>query len=88
MAQTALFAIGIDAVYATDGRIGGVQGLVIDQRDHHVTHVLLQGGHLWGRKVVVIPGGFVGGIEDGIRLSITKSEVQDLPRVDLDLRDG
>ena len=33
-------------VHATDGDIGLVEGLVIDQRNHHVTHVLLQEGHL------------------------------------------
>ena len=44
-----------DAVHATDGDIGRVQGLVIDPRSHHVTHVLLQEGHLWGRKEVSIP---------------------------------
>ena len=42
-------------VHATDGAIGRVQGLVIDPRDHHVTHVLLQEGHLRGRKDVAIP---------------------------------
>ncbi len=36
-------------VHATDGIIGRVQGLVIDPNDHHVTHVLLEEGHLWGR---------------------------------------
>ncbi|MDQ2895429.1 MAG: universal stress protein, partial [Actinomycetota bacterium] len=30
-----------DSVYATDGPIGRVQGLVIDPADHQVTHVLL-----------------------------------------------
>jgi sporulation protein YlmC with PRC-barrel domain len=42
-------------VQATDGEIGKVQGLVIDPRNHHVTHVLLEEGHLWGRKEVAIP---------------------------------
>jgi hypothetical protein len=37
-------------VHATDGPIGQVQGLVIDPSDHHVTHVLLDEGHLWGKK--------------------------------------
>lgn len=37
-----------EQVHATDGNIGRVQGLVIDPNDHHVTHVLLQEGHLWG----------------------------------------
>lgn len=71
-------------VHATDGDIGRVQGLVIDPADHHVTHVLLQEGHLWGRKEVAIPISAVTGVEGGIHLSITKQEVQDLPSVDID----
>jgi sporulation protein YlmC with PRC-barrel domain len=70
-------------VHATDGDIGRVQGLVIDPGDHHVTHVLLQEGHLWGRKEVSIPISAVTGVDDGIRLNITKQEVQDLPAVDI-----
>src|SRR5260370_27402150 len=65
-------------VHATDGEIGQVQGLVIDRRNHHVTHVLLQEGHLWGRKEVAIPIGAVTGVADGIRLNITKHQAQDL----------
>lgn len=37
-------------VHATDGEIGRVHGLVIDPSNHHVSHVLLAEGHLWGRK--------------------------------------
>jgi sporulation protein YlmC with PRC-barrel domain len=72
-------------VHATDGNIGRVQGLVIDPRDHHVTHVLLQEGHLWGRKEVAIPISAVSRVDnDGIQLSIAKAGVQDLPPVDID----
>jgi sporulation protein YlmC with PRC-barrel domain len=71
-------------VHATDGDIGRVEGLVIDPRNHHVTHVLLQEGHLWGRKEVAIPISAVTGVEDGIRLNITKHQVKDLPAVDID----
>jgi len=70
-------------VHATDGEIGRVQGLVINPRDHRVTHVLLQEGHLWGRKQVAIPIRDVTGVDDGIRLTITKQAVGDLPPVDL-----
>jgi sporulation protein YlmC with PRC-barrel domain len=74
-----------DHVHATDGNIGKVQGLVIDPRSHHVTHVLLQEGHLWGRKEVAIPISAVSSVEDdGIKLSIAKHQVQDLPPVDID----
>ena len=37
-------------VLATDGAIGHVQGLVVRPDTGHVTHVLLQEGHLWGKK--------------------------------------
>ena len=75
-------------VHATDGHIGKVQGLVIDPDSHHVTHVLLQEGHLWGRKEVAIPIGAVTSVDDGIRLNITKQQVQDLPPVDIHQPNG
>lgn len=73
-----------EPVHARDGDIGRVQGLVIDSRDHHVTHVLLQEGHLWGRKDVAIPIGAVIAVDDGVRLTLTKQEVEDLPSVAVD----
>ena len=69
-------------VRATDGDIGHVQGLVIDPGSRHVSHVLLQEGHLWGRKEVAIPISAVASTADGIQLKITKQEVEDLPPVD------
>ena len=74
-------------VHCTDGDIGQVQGLVVNP-DRHVTHVLLQEGHLWGRKDVAIPIGAVIGVDDGVRLNITKEEVKDLPPVDVDHPDA
>jgi sporulation protein YlmC with PRC-barrel domain len=71
-------------VQATDGEIGRVRGLVVDPKDHHVTHVILDEGHLWGRKQVAIPIGSVTEVTDGISLSLTKDEVRDLSPVDLD----
>ncbi len=73
-----------ERVHATDGEIGHVEGLVIHPGNHHVTHVLLQEGHLWGRKDVAIPISAVTSVDDGIRLNITKQQVQDLPQVDID----
>jgi sporulation protein YlmC with PRC-barrel domain len=68
-------------VQATDGDIGRVQGLVIDLGSRHVTHFLLQEGHLWGKKEVAIPISAVTSTRDGIQLKISKQEVQDLPPV-------
>ncbi len=78
-----------ERVHASDGDIGRVQGLVIDAHDRHVTHVLLQEGHLWGRKEVAIPIGAVTGVDDnGIGLKLTKEEVADLPPVEIDRPTG
>jgi sporulation protein YlmC with PRC-barrel domain len=73
-----------DHVIATDGAIGSVQGLVIDPWNHHVTHVLLQEGHVLGSKEVAIPISAVSGIDDGIRLRMSRDEVRNLPPVDID----
>ena len=72
-------------VCATDGDIGQVQGLVVDPGGHQVTHVLLQQGHMRGRKEVAIPIGAVTKIGTLlIHLSLTRRQVKDLPPVDID----
>ncbi|HVB46434.1 MAG TPA: PRC-barrel domain-containing protein [Streptosporangiaceae bacterium] len=73
-----------EPVYATDGAIGRVHGLVIEPASHHVSHVLLAEGHLWGRKEVAIPVSVITDVEEGIKLRISKQEVADLPPVDID----
>ena len=66
-------------VHALDGEIGQVEGFLVDPGDHRVTHVLLQEGHFWGRKEVAIPMSAVTGVENGIRLNMTKKQIEDLP---------
>jgi sporulation protein YlmC with PRC-barrel domain len=73
-----------DCVHATDGEIGMVKGLVIERRTHHVTHVLLQEGHVWDRKEVAIPVHAVIGLEGRIQLKIPKAAMQSLPPVDIE----
>jgi sporulation protein YlmC with PRC-barrel domain len=75
-------------VYATDGEIGRVEGLVIDPGNHHVSHVLLQQGHLFGRRQVAIPIGAVTGVVDSVQLNITKQQVENLPTVNTDHPSG
>jgi sporulation protein YlmC with PRC-barrel domain len=70
-----------DQVHAVDGEIGQVQGFLVNPGDDRVTHVLLQEGHLWGRKKVAIPISAVTGVDAGIRLSLTKEQVGELPTV-------
>jgi sporulation protein YlmC with PRC-barrel domain len=71
-------------VHASDGHIGQVDGLVLDPDSHRVTHVVLQEGHLWGRKDVAIPISAVTRVADRIEVSLSKQQVQDLPPVDID----
>ena len=70
-----------ETVHASDGEIGKVEGFVVDSSQGHVTHVLLQEGHLWGRKEVAIPIGKVENIDQGITVSLTKHEIESLPAV-------
>ena len=67
-----------EPVHAVDGEIGHVQGCLVDA-DRRLTHVLLKEGHFWGRKEVAIPVSAVTGLEDGIRLNLTRKQVEDLP---------
>lgn len=72
-----------DHVRATDGDIGQIHALRIDRDSYDVTSVLLQEGHhLWGHKEVAIPISAVASLGDGIRLNLTKQQVEALPPVD------
>jgi sporulation protein YlmC with PRC-barrel domain len=70
-----------DPVLAVDGEIGRVQGFIVNPDDDKVTHVLLQEGHLWGRKEVAIPISAVIRVDEGIVLNLTMEQVGDLPPV-------
>jgi sporulation protein YlmC with PRC-barrel domain len=71
-------------VHATDGDIGQLRALRIDPASRRVTHVLVREGHLLARKDVAVPFSSVAGFDDGIRLSITRQQVRDLPPADTD----
>jgi sporulation protein YlmC with PRC-barrel domain len=70
-----------EAVHASDGEIGKVEGFVVDSTHGGVTHVLLQEGHVWGRKRVAIPISAVEKIDQGITVKLTKHEIEALPAV-------
>jgi sporulation protein YlmC with PRC-barrel domain len=73
-----------DHVHATDGDIGQINALRIDRDNYDVTYLLLQEGrHLRGHKQAAIPIRAVASVNDGIRLNITRQQVQDLPPVDI-----
>jgi len=66
-------------VAATDADfLGKVDGFVVD--DGHVTHFVLEHGHLWGKREITIPIGAVAKVtNDAIVLSLSKAEVEALP---------
>ena len=70
------------AVISGDGHsLGEVDGFVVDA-DDHITHFVLERGHLWGRKEVTIPIGAVASVQsDAVHLALTKDEVGALPAV-------
>lgn len=72
-----------EPVHATDGDIGRVEGLAINPDNHHVTHILLQEGHLFGHKHVAIPISSVTRVGEVIKLTLSKAEVRGLPPVDI-----
>ena len=70
------------AVISVDGHsLGEVDGFVVDA-DEHITHFVLERGHLWGRKEVTIPIGAVAKVEsDAVHVALSKDEVGTLPAV-------
>jgi sporulation protein YlmC with PRC-barrel domain len=70
------------AVISADGHsLGEVDGFVVDA-DEHITHFVLERGHLFGRKEVTIPIGAVASVEsDAVHIALSKDEVGALPTV-------
>jgi sporulation protein YlmC with PRC-barrel domain len=64
------------AVRSADGHhLGHVDGFIVDGEDH-IGHIVLEHGHLWGKREVVIPIGAVASVEtDAVVLSLSKDDV-------------
>jgi sporulation protein YlmC with PRC-barrel domain len=72
------------SVLDADGhRLGSVDGFVVDA-DGQITHVVLERGHLFGRREVTIAIGAVAGVQnDEVTLHLAKDEVERLPSIKL-----
>ena len=70
------------AVISVDGHsLGDVDGFVVDA-DEHITHFVLERGHLWGRREVTIPIAAVARVEsDAVYVALSKDEVGALPAI-------
>lgn len=70
-------------VQAGGGRVGEVEGLIVDPGHHRVTHLLLKEGHVFSHKDVAIPVSAVEKVEDDtVKVKLTKQEISALPAVD------
>ena len=68
------------SVTSADGHhVGHVDGFVLDG-EQQISHFVLEHGHLWGRREVVIPAVAIARVEtDAVVLSLSKDEVGALP---------
>jgi sporulation protein YlmC with PRC-barrel domain len=70
-----------DVVSADGHRLGRVDGFLVDS-DDRITHVVLERGHLFGRRAVTVPIGAVANVTtDSVSLQLTKDDVRRLPAV-------
>jgi len=74
-------------VEATDGYVGRFGEFLVDPQSGAATHLILQEGHLWGKREIVLPFSAVDQmIENTISLKLDKASVEKLPSIPL-LRD-
>ncbi len=61
-------------------KVGQVDGLIVDPDSGQITHLLLQKGHLWGKKDVALPVAAIDFVDaDTVYLEIDKAAVKVLP---------
>lgn len=72
------------AVEATDGKIGHVGEFVVQPGSGHITHIVLQKGHLWHKSEIAVPVSHVQQVlNDIVYLDIDKNAVKALPEPSL-----
>jgi sporulation protein YlmC with PRC-barrel domain len=69
-------------VACAEGRVvGRVDGFLVDAGDH-ITHIVLERGHLWKRRELTIPIGTVTKVEtDSVTIGLTTRQLGKLPSV-------
>ena len=72
---------GDQHVHSSDGEIGKIRAVMVDAGSGRVTHILLQEGHLWGKREVAIPWGSVTSLDGGVHLNLTREAIKELPPV-------
>jgi sporulation protein YlmC with PRC-barrel domain len=61
-------------------KVGQVDGLVVDPDTNVITHLLMQKGHLWGKKDIALPVATIDSVgADTVYLKLDKAAVKALP---------
>jgi hypothetical protein len=69
-------------VHALDGVIGQVDEFLVSPQDHHISHLVLREGHLWGKKLVTIPVSEIDHVEtDQVFLKLDKKAIEKMPAI-------
>lgn len=69
-------------VDATDGHVGRVSHLIVDAATGGVTHLVLESGHMWGKKQVALPVSAIESVDGKtVTLKLSQEEIGSLPVV-------
>jgi uncharacterized membrane protein/sporulation protein YlmC with PRC-barrel domain len=69
-------------VEALDGSVGQVEGFLVDPESGHISHVLLRGENLLGKREVALPMSAIESVhEDIVFLKLKKQAIQSLPHI-------
>lgn len=69
-------------VEASDGYVGRVGELLVDPSSGHITHLVLQEGHAWGKKEITLPLSAIDFVrEDTVHLKLDKKAIEQLPAI-------
>ncbi|MFN2139362.1 MAG: PRC-barrel domain-containing protein [Candidatus Promineifilaceae bacterium] len=67
-------------IEATDDYVGEVEKLIIEPDTGHITHLVWEKGHLWGKKHIMIPLTAVDNVDyDSVYLNVDKDTVENFP---------
>jgi len=72
---------GDEHVHSTDGQVGKIRAVTVDSGSGRATHLLLQEGHLWGKREVAIPWDSVTSLDGGVHLNLTSEAIKELPPI-------
>ncbi|HSR29224.1 MAG TPA: hypothetical protein VLY63_01570, partial [Anaerolineae bacterium] len=69
-------------VEAIDGDVGALGELKLDPQSGNVTHLILEEGHLWGKKEIALPLSVIDKVdEDTVYLKLDRKAVEELPAI-------